>query len=629
MKNLNYKSIVVVLIFNFLTLISNFANAIQEFETVVKETQFNSSSKVVIDKNQIQKSHVQNVTSLLSSQANISVVKSNFTPNTIYMRGGDSSHILILVDDIPIYDTSSVQRTLNLNSINIQSIERIEIIKGSQSVTYGGQALSGVIKIYTLPKEIKNEKQIQLQTGSFDTHAESLSVMQKINDQSGFLARGSHVTKKSLSPVEDSKMTYPTESSQGELTYFDRNHPVNYYFKAQTLFDQTYISTTDYPSYRAAEADLFSTSNYFLNFSGGLTMPDSILKPNLSVSWQQTAKLFEQPELASSGNPTKQNYYGELSTLLYDMNLLNFNEKFKLNGGFQFISEKMIYKDFEIVKSDNASEFLGVFLKMNLNLFSILGVELGTRSDFILTDKNKKPLANDVVLDKRVQTYHVGLTFFDIFKAEYSTGFKQPSLFQLFSDYGNENLLPEKSNSYSVSVDWPISESLYFSYTEFITQFNNLIIIKGNPQKYENVQSSLTKGHELMGSYNDIDHSMTYNLSLGYQEPFDDSQQDWLVRRPLRTASLNIHKNFESQNQLIGLGVEVVHVGDRRDKTSQNTYGTLPAYTLAHITADYKPVSENYSVFVRAQNMTNLKYQTSYGFYDEGLNLILGVAVKF
>ena len=54
-----------------LSLIATQAAAVQKFETVIKDTQFNSSSRIVIDKAEIERSHARNLTSLLAAQANI------------------------------------------------------------------------------------------------------------------------------------------------------------------------------------------------------------------------------------------------------------------------------------------------------------------------------------------------------------------------------------------------------------------------------------------------------------------------------------------------------------------------------------------------------------------------------
>lgn len=585
--------------------------AVQEFETVVKDIQFNSSSRIVIDKKEIEKSRAKSLTSLLAAQANISIAQSNFTPSSIYLRGGDSSHVLILVDGVPFYDASTVQRTINLNSLDIKSVQRIEVIKGSQSVLYGGQALSGVIKIETIPQDLKNAGYAVGQAGNHSQAGAAVGLTANTGDQSAVIMRGSYSQKIAASPVLDSNKTYPTRLGSGELGYINRNTPLNYLFKIQTSFDRTLIATTAFPAYSAADADEFKTSTYQLNYTGFFSIPDSVFKPTLSASVQQSARLFEQSFADSGGFPTKQDYKGDLLALRFEVSPLN-NELLSLRVGANFNQEKMVYRDADILKSDDVTEFEGFFGKIQNVAFSkALLLEAGVRSDY-----NK--------MKSEITTYQVGATVLEEFKIEYSTGFKQPSLFQLFSAYGNSELRPEKSTSFSASLDHAFSDSFSASYTYFANRFENLIVIRGTPQKYENVDSSETQGHEISLIYNDQARGTTYNLNAGYQEPKDKSQKTWLVRRPLRTASFKVRQEFEK----LGLGAEVIHNGSRRDRTGAASYGTLVSYTILNLIGDYK-LTEQTSLFSRVQNVADHHYESSYGFYDEGIQAQVGAQVDF
>jgi iron complex outermembrane receptor protein len=582
-----------------------------EFETVVKDIQFNSSSRIVIDKDEIEKSHARSLTTLLATQANVSIVQSNFTPTSIYIRGGDSSHVLILVDGVPFYDASSIQRTINLNSIDIKSVQKIEVIKGSQSVLYGGQALSGVIKIETVPKDLKSAGYGLAQGGNFHQEAVAAGGTLNLRDESALVIRGSYSQKDAASPVLDSKYFYPTHLGTAELGYINRNQDLQYLLKAQTSFDKTFIATTAFPAYSAADTNNFETSTYQMNYTGYFSIPSSWLKPTLSVSAQQSARMFEQNAFDGGGFATKQDYKGNLLALRYEMNALDLDRLLNLRIGATFNQEKMVYRSDDVMQSDDATEFEGFFAKAQSRAVENFNFEAGLRSDF-----NQ--------MKNRTDTYQIGVTAYEDLKFEYSTGFKQPSLFQLFSAYGNTNLKPERSTSYSANVDHKFSDGFFVSYTYFVTRFENLIVIRGSPQIYENVDSSNTKGHELEFVVRDEPHGTTYTANIGYQEPYDTSQGTWLVRRPLRTVSVKVRQEFEK----LGLGAELIHNGSRRDRTGATTYGTLASYTLLNLIADYQ-FNSKINFFARVQNVADHHYESSYGFYDEGLNAQAGVGVDF
>ena len=353
------------MIFSLVCFLSfNLVYAAQEFETIVKETKFNSSSRVIIDKEEIEKSRVKNVTTLLATQANINIIPSNFTPSSIFLRGGDSGHILILVDGIPFYDSATLQRTSNLNDFDIKSIQRIEIIKGSQSVLYGGQALAGVIKIDTIPRDLKGTGQILLQRGDYKQNLIAAGGFIPTGENSGIIARGSFSDKRAISPDKNSEKLYPTSLSTGELGFVYKS-AIETTLKTQTSFNRTFISTTETTSFAAADANNFISSTYQLSGTGRFYAPTWFLEPDLVVSSQRAARQFEQDFLSSGGSPTKQDYLADLNAVRLETMPFD-GDIFKLKIGGSYNNEKMIYRDLDIQKSDVGDEYEGLFAKSEI-----------------------------------------------------------------------------------------------------------------------------------------------------------------------------------------------------------------------------------------------------------------------
>lgn len=590
-----------------MVLVSTVSYALDEYETVVVDQNFNSSSKIVINKKDIEQSHAKDIPSLLATQANISISQSGFQPNSIFLRGGDSSQILILVDGVPTYDPATTQKTMNLNSINLKSVQKIEVIKGSQSVLYGGQALVGVIKIETVPKELKTSGQVLVQGGTDNQKMGTLGGTLKLADQVAVIARGSYSAQDSKSPVLDSTQTYPGSLSTGEIMYVDRSRPVNVLLKLQTSFDTEHIPNFDNSTYRVIDDAQLTSSTYSFNKIGIFTMPHSWLSPIFSLSHQISSRLFQ--EVPSS----KQEYQGELLTGRFEISPYD-SDLFKLRTGLAYTKEGMSYADMGVPKVDADTEFESLFLKGVISPLNWFDIELGARTDY---QKFKDAFG----------TWHAGLVFLKTIKLEASTGLKNPSLFQLFSSYGNPNLRPEESTSYSVSYENSYYENqISTSATVFLTQFENLITYRGTPPtgKYENVSSSETKGIELMFGFRPLNTGFSSQLSLGYQEPRDLDLDNWLPKRPLRTASLQLRQQIGK----IGFGVEVAHTGDRRDKSGSSSYTTLGSYTLLNATADFS-VTNNWLGFLRLQNLTNQRYESSYTYYDAGVSGFAGVEWSF
>ena len=111
----------------------------------------------VIGKEEIEKNAGKTVAQLLNEQAGITINGAyNVTGNvqTVFMRGASSGRTLILLDGIPVSDPSMINNEFDLNLFSINDVERIEICRGAQSTLYGSDAIAGVINIITVKKDV-------------------------------------------------------------------------------------------------------------------------------------------------------------------------------------------------------------------------------------------------------------------------------------------------------------------------------------------------------------------------------------------------------------------------------------------------------------------------------------------
>ena len=595
-------------ILSILLFVSLNAQAIQEIEVVVADQSFSSSSKVVITEKEIKKSHVNNISTLLSSEANIAVASSNFTPNSIYIRGGDTSHVLFLIDGIPFYDPSTIQRTVNLSTLNLRSIKKIEIIKGSQSVLYGGQALAGVIKIETFPTDIKTTSDFTLQGG--ERFAEvNLAQQVKLTDAQGFAGNIKVTDAHNISAAKGSSKTYPQRLTNVDLTYVHRDLlPSDYevLLKGQYTDDQSQISTYDGPTGVALDTENFDAQTEGVNYGIVLRKKDFL---SLAFSQQQTDRSFAQDAISGAGTATDEVYEGTLQIVRLDVKAFE-SEKIQIDTGLSFNHEELYYKTNGTVGADHFQEYEGVFIKAAYRPSEKVVTEAGVRKEL----SKMKSVAD---------TYQVGVSYADTLKVEHSTGFKSPSLYQqFFSTRGNPNLKPENVTTTAATVEGQLSERTRGAFTVFSSEYENLIIPQGSPSKYQNVSKTKTTGLETYFNYDDQEAALKVQLSFGYQEPKDLSTGTWLVRRALRTAALKVNHDV---NDKVSLGTEVIHTGSRRDQyftfTPPFTFSTLtttiPSYTLVHVVGNYL-VRTDLNLFARAENIFGKDYQTTYGYYVDG-----------
>ena len=106
----------------------------------------------IITREQLARSGGKDLSQLLTEQVGVYIGGANSNAGkdkSLYLRGARVDHTLITIDGIPVYDASGIGSNFDIRNLSIDQIERIEILKGSQSTLYGSDAIAGVINIIT------------------------------------------------------------------------------------------------------------------------------------------------------------------------------------------------------------------------------------------------------------------------------------------------------------------------------------------------------------------------------------------------------------------------------------------------------------------------------------------------
>ncbi len=585
-----------------------FAQSNSPYETKVYDTSYSTSSKVVIEKDEIQDSRAPNMTSLLSTKANINITNTPFQPNSLFVRGGDSSQVLILIDGVPVYDASTVQRSFNLNSISLNTVQRITVIKGSQSAWYGGQALSAVIKIDTMPAQLTANQRIDVSAGSSDFRDLNGQATARVSQNAMVLARGQYQFQNSLSPVENSTFRYKKREDSAEAVYLYRDDFQFNVKMSHTSDRNENVTGLSFNDFASADTLNFITSNEVNQFQTAYRDNTVAYKPFLSVGYMDAHRAFTQEVNPYNTMESNQEYKSALFPVRGELRLIN-DEHWKWDVGASYQKESMLWESFRVQQAQKENEMKGTFTKLEWNPRKALSILAGTRYD---TDQNFRD----------VSTYQVGATYQE-FKIEHSTGYRLPSLYQLFSNKGNAGLNPEYARNYAISYDHAINKDVSTSLAVFETHVENLIGARGNPLQYYNVGRTLTRGFEASAYYR-IEEGQKLAVNIGYQEPRDVVTGRWLNRRPLKSGSVV----YTKKEELTTWTLELVGRGEREDFKNSTDMVRLEGYTslnTSYIVQLPKSYGDDMSIYFRGENLMSNRYEESYGFRNPGLEIYVGL----
>src|SRR4030095_16360613 len=137
----------------------------------------------VITKEQLMQSGGKDLSQLLNEQTGIIVNGANSNPGkdkSLFLRGATDKYTLVLLDGVPLNDPSGVGGSFDLRLLPLDNIERIEILKGSQSTLYGSNAVAGVINIISKKPVTKNPQfKGLLSYGSYNSFKANARLSQK------------------------------------------------------------------------------------------------------------------------------------------------------------------------------------------------------------------------------------------------------------------------------------------------------------------------------------------------------------------------------------------------------------------------------------------------------------------
>ncbi len=625
-------------------------------DVVVTATKFpiktSSTGKVitVITQQQLEQNGGKDLAQILTEQAGVFISGANSNlgkDKSIYLRGASTQHTLITVDGVPLYDPSGIGNNFDIRNISINLIERVEILKGSQSTLYGSDAIAGVINIIT-KKSGNSAKPITANVvASFGTNNTlntnaGININQKnINYYAGYSVQKTDGINETISsnPNAD-KDGYQQTSFQTGLNFkASKNIAINPYLRYTNnkgdLDQGAFVDELDYTyTQKSLQAGVKNELHFGKTQLNVLYNYNTIDREYIddSTKSQNGYDKFSKGTYKGIEHfiDVFTNFHLSKKTTLttgVDYRMSNSNQNY-LSIGF-FGPYKSSYSSDSLKQNQ-----LAWYAALNFNNNKGFNLELGTRFN------RHSVYGNNMVFNFN-PSYQVN----DDVKvfANFSSGYKTPSLYQLFSEYGNKNLKPEISLNAEIGLqhlfdDKKIKAQLvlfsrsikdvhffYFNSSTFQAQYINQDKQKDYGVEFE-ASFNLSKNTILKTYYTAVDGNINTKKANG-----KDTSYNNLLRRPKNSLGINLSTKIGKN---ISVTTNLNWFGPRSDayfnsSTFKTDYVTLTSYALLDVYVEYAFSKMNLKAFVNARNITNTSFTEISGYNTLGRNIYGGFRINF
>ncbi len=618
-------------------------------EVVITATKFpikqSLTGKVVtvIDQQQLQRNSGKSLTEVLNTQAGIIVNGSSNVLGTnqdVYMRGAAAGKTLILLDGVPVYDASGISGAYDLNLINVDQVERIEILKGSQSTLYGSDAIAGVINIISKKGGAKKiNATANLSGGSYNTFKGSVGL--------------NGTVKNTVYNVQYSKLYskgFSTAQDQTGVGNFDKDGMDEDVFRAnisQKIGDQFSVgANTQLSGYKTdADAGPFTddadytikNKNSLVGFGADYTIGKSML--HLNYNYNKVNRFYLDDSASrggnfsyySEGNYTGKSHFVELYsnialTKKVDILIGADYRNQQSNQSYFSVSSFGVYPSPPLGDDTVKVNQLGAYASLVVKGFKGFNVELGGRYN----NFNKY---GDVFTFSFNPSYVIKNSI-KIF-GNISSGFKAPSLYQVYSEYRPVagELSPEKSLSFEGGIQYYKNNvnlrAVYFNRNIK----DNIVFINTNTAPYgyyANADKQKDEGLELEASidFGKVTLNANYvNLDGKIETKTGSKDTSFfnLYRRPRQTINLNVGIEL-CKHWNMNIGVQ--SISKRYEARFNAAPVEMPAYYVWNLYSTYN-ITKNIKAFVDFKNITDEKYSEVYGYNSRRFNFMAGVNFSF
>ncbi len=601
-----------------------------------------AASVTVLDKATIDRMGDLSVADLLIRTPGVSLSRNGGygTATSLRIRGAESDQTVVVIDGVKLNDPSSTGGGYNFANLLTGDASRIEVLRGPQSTLWGSQAIGGVVNVVT-PLPTKSLE------GSFDAEAGSrrtASGRAGVGGLTGPLAwriGAQAFTTDGISAIAPSaggreRDGYTNRSVTGravlELAEGISADVRGYYSDARVDIDGFSGDTPEY-----------SLNKEFVGYAGlNVDLFDGRLRNRFAYGYTDTDRDSFNPTLPrartfdAAGRNKRLEYQGSFA--LTDAIGAVFgieNERSR----FRSVSPPSSLALPVPAPTRGRAELTGIYAQVNAELLQGLTLTGGIRHDDHNRYGSKTLLSGGAVWALPTGT---------VLRASYTEGFKAPTLYQLFSEYGNTALNPEQAKGWEAGAEQRLFDGkvsfggtyferrsrdlITFASCAFPTSTDPLCRVPGSTTAfrfgyYLNVARAFAHGIEAFAAVKPVERvTLDGNFSWTASEdrsPGAGTYGFQLARRPRHTANGSISYAIPDGPSL---GAAVRWAGESFDNATHTT--RLAPYTLVDLRAEL-PLTQQVALFARAENVFDKRYATIARYGTLGRSIYAGFRGRF
>lgn len=574
-----------------------------------------TSSVSVLDFAEIQALNNRNLVDILKTIPGI-LVEEQGGPGgltAVSIRGGEANFTLVLIDSIPVNDpTNSRGGGFDISNLDINNVERIEVIRGPQSAVYGSDALAGVINIITRRAGTSHQQFASVEAGEHDYLNYSLAAMGKSdklayaitassrdagnavegshrqNDEAnlrlGWQASSRHTLEVSYRYLDGDRSSYPEQSGGPEFALIDSLDISNYRDQTfavnwQADFSRVWYSVLNAHQFKHKE-----------NYTSPGIFPFFEVPPNGAITDYERKQVQWINTLRSSDD--------------YQLNVgADFRQENGESTGYLDLGFAVLPTDYDLER-DTKAVFTEIHANVTAGLLLMASARYDSPEDFSSESTLKLGGRYDLRPDLSIS-------------ANWGQAFKLPSFFALgHALVGNAELTPETADSWDVGITWNSIDNfdLYAAY--FSNTYHDLIDFDAATFRFVNRKQVDSKGLELQVNWKPI-NTLTLSAHSSYTDLNLKNSDSQLLGRPeWRVGSAAIWQTAPNWDMRLDLQWSGEQYASSL-YTGESVIEKLDDYYRLDWNISWQ-ASDRLSIKFAVDNLLDERYYTAVGFQAPG-----------